>query len=75
MQNSTVNTSIDQPDTKIDSLISSLLGNGPDAISAAKQLIFDVANQPVSDNLVEKTCELIDSVHVSPEEQEGLQLF
>ncbi len=65
----------DQLDTTIDKIIGSLLQNGPKAVTAAKQLVFDVAIQPQSRQLIKETCELIASVRASDEGQEGLEAF
>jgi len=62
-------------DTTIEQLCSTLLGNSPAAVKAAKQLIFDVGNQPLSDGLIEKTSKLIASIRISEEGQEGLTAF
>ena len=62
-------------DTAIDELITTLLTNSPQALRAAKQLVFDVADRPVSAALIQQTCELIAAIRVSEEGQEGLNAF
>ncbi len=62
-------------DDTIALLVSNLLNNSPQALGMAKQLIFDVANQTISNDLVTKTSELIASIRVSDEGQEGLSAF
>jgi len=65
----------DELDDVIAQRVTSILGNGPSAVKAAKQLVFDVEDKPITDNLVEKTCDLIAGIRVSPEGQEGLAAF
>ena len=63
-------------DPAVDALCTTLLANGPEAVKAAKQLVFDVENQPLlSDELIQKTSELIASIRVSEEGREGLAAF
>lgn len=62
-------------DQRIIDLCNTLMGNGPSAIRAAKQLIFDVANQEISDHLIADTGKRIASIRVSHEGQEGLSAF
>ena len=62
-------------DTTIEDLLNNILRNGPQAVSAAKQLIFDVKNQPGEEEVIEKTCLRIATVRVSDEGQEGLSAF
>lgn len=62
-------------DSAVDALVAALLANGPKAVSAAKQLVLDMAGQPVSESLIQQTSELIASIRVSPEGQEGLTAF
>tara|TARA_B100000446_G_scaffold136549_1_gene128859 strand:- start:454 stop:1302 length:849 start_codon:yes stop_codon:yes gene_type:complete len=65
----------EQLDTSIDALITQLLGNSPAAITAAKQLVFDVADKDIDASLIEETCRRIADIRVSPEGQEGLGAF
>lgn len=64
-----------QLDESITLLCDALLGNGPVAVKAAKHLVFDVANQEISDDLIRDTCKQIASIRVSHEGQEGLNAF
>ncbi len=64
-----------QLDTTIEHLISSILNNGPSAVSQAKQLIADVSHQPISQTLMDNTSELIASIRSSDEGKEGLSAF
>jgi methylglutaconyl-CoA hydratase len=62
-------------DDRINSLIDTMLGNGPAAVAAAKQLIFDMAGRPVTEALLEDTSQRIAGIRVSAEGQEGLGAF
>lgn len=62
-------------DSTIETLCATLLVNSPAAVQSARQLVFDVAGEPLSDQLIAKTSELIASIRVSDEGQEGLNAF
>ncbi|MBE1298957.1 MAG: gamma-carboxygeranoyl-CoA hydratase [Alteromonadaceae bacterium] len=62
-------------DDTINDLIEHILKNGPHATAAAKQLIFDVCDQPAEEELLEKTSLRIATIRVSEEGQEGLRAF
>jgi methylglutaconyl-CoA hydratase len=62
-------------DSTVENLIEHILKNSPAAIRAAKQLIFDVQNKPISDALLATTSEKIAELRVSDEGQEGLNAF
>lgn len=63
-------------DSTVDELITQLLNNSPDAVSAAKQLIFDIADhQDDDEELMEKTSLRIATIRVSEQGQEGLSAF
>ena len=72
---SQVVTDDDALDAAVSSLVDSLLVNSPAAMAASKQLVFDVAGQPISDALIDMTCQRIADIRVSPEGQEGLSAF
>jgi len=65
----------EQLDQEIDRLIDALLANGPEAILAAKRLVFDIAGKPIDQQLIDSTCETIAAIRVSEQGQEGLQAF
>ena len=52
-----------------------LLGNGPKAIEAAKNLIQAVAQKPIDDELMEDTIERIAQIRSTPEAKEGIGAF
>jgi methylglutaconyl-CoA hydratase len=62
-------------DSTIESLLEHILKNGPNAVTAAKQLIADVANRVPDDALRNMTSERIANTRVSSEGQEGLGAF
>ena len=59
----------------VESMISTILANGPLAVRHAKQLAFDVAYQDINSELMQDTSERIASIRVSEEGQEGLTAF
>jgi methylglutaconyl-CoA hydratase len=62
-------------DSTIENLVEHILKNSPAAIRAAKQLIFDVQNKPITDQVLAKTSEKIAELRVSEQGQEGLSAF
>ena len=62
-------------DTALDQLVAAILGNGPAAVRAAKELIEVVADRELDTNLVEETCTRIAHIRVTNEGQEGLGAF
>jgi methylglutaconyl-CoA hydratase len=65
----------DALDAKVQELVTALLQGGPRSQGAAKALIRAVADQPVSDALVEDTACRIATLRATPEAQEGLAAF
>ncbi|WJG07909.1 enoyl-CoA hydratase/isomerase family protein [Aliiglaciecola sp. LCG003] len=59
----------------VDDLVTQILNNGPLAVAAAKQLVFDVKDEPLGEELMEKTSLRIATTRVSAEGQEGLSAF
>lgn len=78
-------TSLEQLDDQVEAMIGALLANGPVAMQAAKQLVFDVQNFDASSKgldedskpcaLINDTSERIAAIRVSEEGQEGLTAF
>lgn len=56
-------------------MVQTLLANSPAAVKAAKELIFTVANQPTTPELIDETSRRIAAIRVSAEGQEGLSAF
>ena len=65
----------DQLDTRLQGLIRYLLAGAPHAQTAAKNLIGAVANQPVTQELIENTAQRIATIRSEPEAREGLSAF
>jgi len=62
-------------DAELDTLVNTLLNNGPTAMAEAKRLVADFAHQTITPSLIEDSCERIAHIRVSPEGQEGLAAF
>lgn len=65
----------EQLDVAVMELTEQLLSNSPQAMRQAKQLVADLSNKPIDQAQIDKTCELIANIRVSPEGQEGLNAF
>jgi methylglutaconyl-CoA hydratase len=65
----------DALDQTVAQWVETILANGPQAVTAAKQLVSEVAGKPVDATLINHTCERIASIRVSTEGQQGLQAF
>ena len=65
----------EQLDDQVNALIKSLLGNGPNAVMAAKKLLFEVSGKPIDQRLIDHTCDVIADIRASTEGQEGLNAF
>lgn len=62
-------------DAKVAEIVAALLVGGPKSQAAAKDLIRAVADQPVSDAVVEDTARRIAELRATPEAKEGLAAF
>jgi len=62
-------------DAQITELIDALVANGPAAVKACKQLVRDVAGQPLTESLRAETARRIADLRASPEGREGVQSF
>lgn len=62
-------------DNVIELWVNHLLNNSPAAVTAAKQLVFDVADRVIDSALIADTCHRIADIRVSAEGQEGLGAF
>ena len=65
----------EQLDSRLESIIHNLLAGAPDAQSAAKALIEDIADQPITRDLMEETAVRIADIRSRPEAIEGLGAF
>ncbi|MFN2301349.1 MAG: enoyl-CoA hydratase-related protein, partial [Gammaproteobacteria bacterium] len=61
-------------DYTVKSQVNALLQGGPTALAAAKRLVARVS-APLNEALIAETAELIATLRVSPEGQEGLSAF
>ena len=62
-------------DAKVAEIVSTLFGNGPQALRACKQLVQDVAGKPIDEALRIETARRIADIRASDEGKEGLQSF
>ncbi len=62
-------------DQTLESLVSTILKNGPFALKAAKKLIRDTEYQTIDETIMNHTSEVIASLRASEEGQEGLGAF
>ena len=62
-------------DAKVAGIVAALMQGGPKSQAAAKDLIRAVADQPVSDAVVEDTARRIAELRATPEAKEGLAAF
>mgnify|MGYP000982348068 FL=1 len=65
----------DALDATVQEVVTALLQGGPRSQAAAKDLIRAVANQPITDALVEDTARRIAGLRATPEAREGLAAF
>jgi methylglutaconyl-CoA hydratase len=65
----------DALDAKVAELAQALVNAGPAAVKACKQLVLDVAGQPITTELVARTVEGIADIRASREGREGVQSF
>jgi len=61
-------------DTAVAQSVQQLLTSGPQAVVAAKQLLFDLGSN-ITDKVIAQTCQRIADIRVSPEGQQGLSAF
>jgi methylglutaconyl-CoA hydratase len=62
-------------DSSAENIISSLLNNGPTSVAIAKHLVNQISHRTIDDQLIAETTDLIATVRVSDEGQEGLTAF
>ena len=65
----------DALDAKVDEIVQTLVANGPAAVKACKQLVHDVAGQPITAALREDTARRIADIRASDEGRAGVQAF
>jgi methylglutaconyl-CoA hydratase len=62
-------------DARVDALADALLLGGPQALAAAKDLVFAVANRPIDRDLSDETARRIATLRASPEGRDGVAAF
>lgn len=62
-------------DARVNELVAAIVANGPAAVRACKQLVQDVAGQPVVEALRADTARRIADIRASAEGREGVQAF
>ena len=62
-------------DDKVAEIVATLVANGPQALRACKQLVHDVAGQPITAVLRQDTARRIADIRVGDEGREGVQAF
>lgn len=65
----------EQLDAKIAEIAEALLHGAPRAMTAAKELVRDLAGQPIDAALIEETARRIAALRATPEAKEGLAAF
>lgn len=62
-------------DNHVNEMIKILMTSGPDAMSACKQLIFDISNKLSFNDAIDYTAQMIADLRASKEGQEGMASF
>jgi len=66
---------VDDLDPRLGEIVDQLLGNGPQALRAAKSLCADLLYHAVDEKVLDNTSALIAALRVTDEGQEGLKAF
>ena len=66
---------VDDLDGAVESLVETLLGNGPQAVREAKRLALDYGGRPIDDQVIADSCQRIADIRASDEGQAGLAAF
>ena len=64
-----------QLDAKVHEIAAALVGAGPEAVKACKQLVHDVAGHEITPGLIRRTVEGIADIRASEEGREGIRSF
>jgi methylglutaconyl-CoA hydratase len=62
-------------ETRCNEMVQQLATNGPEAMRAAKDLVFAVSQKPINKEVIEDTAHRIADIRVGEEGQEGLSAF
>ncbi len=65
----------DELDAQVQATVDALVANSPAAVRACKQLVHDLAGQPLSEALRNDTARRIADIRCSPEGKEGVSAF
>ena len=66
---------VEAMDARCNEMLQQLAINGPEAMKAAKDLVFAVSHKPISANVIDDTAQRIADIRVGAEGQEGLGAF
>lgn len=66
---------IDAMNARCDEMLQQLAQNGPEAMEAAKSLVFAVSHKPIDGTVIDDTAHRIADIRVGKEGQEGLSAF
>lgn len=65
----------EQLDDAVEGVVSAMLENSPHAMSVAKQLVFEVTSDTVSESMIDRTVNIIASLRESADGKEGTAAF
>ena len=66
---------VDAMEARCNEMLQQLAMNGPEAMKAAKDLVFAVSHKPISEDVIDDTAHRIADIRVGEEGQEGLSAF
>ncbi|KKM99601.1 hypothetical protein LCGC14_1146280 [marine sediment metagenome] len=66
---------VDAMNARCDEMLQQLSVNGPEAMKAAKSLVFAVSHKPINSTVIDDTAHRIADIRVGEEGQEGLSAF
>jgi len=66
---------VEAMDARCNEMLQQLATNGPEAMKAAKDLVFAVSHKPISADVIDDTAQRIADIRVGAEGQEGLGAF
>ena len=66
---------VEAMEARCNEMLQQLAMNGPEAMKAAKDLVFAVSHKPINDDVIDDTAHRIADIRVGEEGQEGLSAF
>ncbi|WP_372999965.1 enoyl-CoA hydratase-related protein [Marinobacter sp.] len=66
---------VDAMESRCNEMVRQLASNGPEAMRAAKDLVYAVSHKPIDKDVIEDTAHRIADIRVGEEGQEGLNAF